>query len=126
MAVSSKCKVNVNQCKYGDIKPTKFDSIPLRTSVPSYCVYYDKPASRKCRSMHITLDAYDQAKIKRTMYLHKAQKQHSCYYYLDIANKRVVKLREYHGGTIKYSQVVHGTKSKALKELSKALSKIGK
>ena len=122
MAVSSKCKVDVNQCKYGDIKPTKFDSIPLRTSVPKYCVYYDKPASRKCRAMHITLDAYDQAKLKRTMYMHKARKEQPCYYYLDIDNRKVVKLKEYHGGVIKYSQVYHGVKSQAVKKLNKLLS----
>ena len=122
MVVSSKCKVDVNQCKYGDVKPTRFDNIPLRTSVPKYCVYYHAPASKKCKSMHITLDAYDQAKIKRTMYMHQARKEQPCYYYLDIDNARVVKLREYHGGVIKHNQVYHGVKSQAVKKLNKMLS----
>lgn len=121
MSVSSKCKVNVNQCKYFDVKPTKFDSIPLRTYVPKYCVYYHIPASRKCKSQHITLDRYDQAKILRAMYLHKTQKETPTYYYLDTKLGKVRKLKEVAGDTLDYKLVFHGTKSQAIKRLEKLL-----
>ena len=119
--MSSKCKVDVNQCKYFDVKPTKFDSIPLRTYVPNYCVYYHIPASRKCKSMHITLDRYDKAKVLRAMYLHKAQRETPTYYYLDITNNKVRKLKEVAGDTLDYNLVFHGTKTQAMKKLAKLL-----
>ena len=121
MSMSSRCKVDVNQCKYGNIKPTRFDGIPLRTSVADYCVWYHVPASRKCKSMHITLDAYDQAKIKRTMYMHRTQRETTTYYYLDITQGKVRKLKEVAGSNINYKYVYHGTKSQAIKRLAKFL-----
>lgn len=122
MVVSSKCKVNIYE-RQGNVKQLDIDNRPLRTKCYSRNIYYDRPASRKCRAQHITLDRYDQAKQLTTFARREIpKKEQSCYYYLDIDNARVVKLREYHGGVIKYNQVYHGVKSQAVKKLNKLLS----
>ena len=100
------------------------DSLPLRKKVNSKKIYYTNACSRKCKSMHITLDAYDQARCLRTMAMHDLpQKEITCYYYLDIENKKVRKLKEVvryyrkHNLTINSELVYHGKKSQAMKKL---------
>ncbi len=100
------------------------DSLPLRKKVNSKKIYYNSSCSRKCKSMHITLDAYDQARCLRTMAMHDLpKKETSTYYYIDLENKKVVKLKEYHKNII-YSQVYHGTKTNAQKRLYNLLKSI--
>lgn len=100
------------------------DSLPLRKKVNTKKIYYNNSCSRKCKAMHITLDAYDKARCLRTMAMHDLpQKETSTYYYIDLENKKVVKLKEYHKA-IKYSQVYHGTKTNAQKRLNNLLKNI--
>ena len=100
------------------------DSLPLRKKVSSKKIYYTNACSRKCKSMHITLDTYDQARCLRTMATHDLpQKETTCYYYLDLESKKVIKLKEYHKNII-YSQVYHGTKTNAQKRLNNLLKYI--
>jgi hypothetical protein len=104
-----------------NVKQLSIDSLPYRTSVNSRKVYYLKPASRKCKCMHITQDYHDKAKHLTTMAQHQVNyNQEKIYYYLDIENKKVVKLKEYHK-PIKYEQVYYGTKTQALKKLVKMI-----
>lgn len=109
--------------RQGNFKQLQIDKLPLRKSAPSISKFYHAPASKHCKSQHITLDNYDQAKQLRTFAMYGVPKrEQTCYYYLDIENKKVRKLREYHK-TIIYSQVYHGTKTGANKRLKKLLNK---
>lgn len=95
------------------------DNLPLRKKVHSKKIYYNSNCTKHCKSMHICLDSYDKSKSLRTMAMHDLpQKETTCYYYLDIKNNRVVKLKEYHDKII-YNQVYHGTKSQAQKKLDR-------
>lgn len=102
-----------------NVKQLSIDSLPYRKSVNSRKVYYLKPASRKCKCMHITQDYHDKAKHLTTMAIHQVNyNQVKTYYYLDIDNNKVVKLKEYHS-SIKYEYVFYGTKSQAIKKLAR-------
>lgn len=104
-----------------NVKQLSIDNLPYRKSVNSRKVYYDKPASRKCKCMHITQDYHDRAKHLKTMAMHDLPiKETKIFYYLDIENKKVVKLKEYHKKVI-YDLVYYGTKSNAIKKLSKMI-----
>ena len=121
MVVSSKCKVNMYERSY-NVKQVSIDSLPLRTRVSSRKVYYDAPASKHCKSMHIILDRFDQAKQLRTFALREStRKETPTYYYLDVTNNKVRKLKEMKGKTLDYNLVFHGTKSQAMKKLAKLL-----
>lgn len=121
MVVSSKCKVNIYDRPY-NVKQLSIDSLPLRTRVSSKKIYYDAPASRKCKSMHIIVDRFDQARQLRTFSLRETtRKETSTYYYLDIASRKVKKLKEVAGHTLDYNLVFHGTKTQAMKRLEKLL-----
>lgn len=121
MRVSSKCKLSIYDRPY-NVKQLSIDSLPLRTRVSSRKIYYDIPASRKCKSQHIIMDRYDQARQLRTFALRETtKKETSTYYYLDIKQGKIRKLKEVAGDTLDYKLVFHGTKSQAIKRLEKLL-----
>lgn len=103
-----------------NVKQLSIDNLPYRKSVNSRKVYYDKPASRKCKCMHITQDYHDKAKHLTTMAMHQVNyNEQKTYYYLDIDNNKVRKLKEVIKNKIDYSNVYYGTKTNAIKRLAK-------
>lgn len=121
MRVSSKCKLNIYERQY-NVKQLSIDSLPLRTRVNKCKIYYDIPASRKCKSQHITLDRYDKSRQLATFARREMPRRETpTYYYLDITNNKVRKLKEMAGDTLDYNLVFHGTKSQAMKKLAKLL-----
>ena len=99
------------------------DNLSIRKSSPKYTQYYDKP-QRNFKRCKIVVDSWESGKIHKTMeMLHKTRKEETCLYYIDVANGKVWKLKEYlnKNKTITSANVYKGTKSQALKRLEKML-----
>ena len=105
-----------------NVKQLSIDSLPIRTSSPKYCQYYDKP-QKNIKRCKIIVDSWDAGKIHKTMLLHKTRKEQVTFYYLDIKSGIVRKLKEVvryynkRGLKLDTSLVYKGTKSQATKKL---------
>lgn len=107
-----------------NVKQLSIDNLEYRKSVNKRKVWYVKPASSKCKCMHITQDYHDKSKHLTTMAMHQVNyNEQPTYYYLDIDSGEVRKLKEYvrKHKNIVASQVYYGTKSRAINKLEKML-----
>ena len=124
MKVSNSVKYNIYE-RQANVKQLSIDNLPVRTYAPRYCQYYDAP-QRNAKRCKICVDAWDNGKIKRAMLNHKAIKETPIYYYLDVENGNVDKLRTYlhHHKDAKLNDenVFYGTKSQAIKRLEKLMA----
>lgn len=110
--------------RQANVKQLSIDNLPYRKSVNSRKVFYDRPASRKCKCMHITQDYHDKAKHLKTMSMHQVNyNQVKIDYYIDTEHKKVWKLRDYINRNKKlvYENIYHGTKTQAEKKLAKMI-----
>ena len=114
-----------------NVKQLAIDNLPLRKNAPSYTIYYDN-IQRNIKRCKICVDSWDNAKILSSMvHLHKAKKEQTCEYYIDVKNGVVRKLKEH----IRYctnhniklvlneDNYYKGSKSMALKKLDRELKK---
>ena len=105
----------------------KNDNKRIRTSAPQYTQYWDAP-QKNIKRCKICVDSWDKGKVLSMMaWQHKAIKERTCMYYLDVTSGVVRKLKEVvryynkHNLTINTSLVFKGTKSQAIKKLNKLL-----
>lgn len=108
----------------------RLDNLTIRTSAPKYTQYWDN-SQRNIKRCKIVVDSWDKGKILTSMYYnHKATKEITTDYYLDLENGLVRKLKEViryynkHNLTINYNLVYRGTKSMATKKLENELKKV--
>ena len=110
--------------RQSNVKQLSIDNLPYRKSVNSRKVWFDKPASRKCKCMHITQDYHDKSRHLKTMDLHQVNyNETKIDYYLDIESGKVWKLRDYinRNKNLIYSNIYHGTKTQAQKRLARMI-----
>lgn len=125
MKVSNNVKYNIYE-RQPNVKQLSIDSLPIRVHAPKYTQYYNAP-QRKTKRCKICVDSWDNGKILKTMASnHKAIKETSIYYYIDVENGNVDKLKVYlhhHKDTqLDYNNVFYGTKTQALKRLAKLMA----
>lgn len=109
-----------------NLKQLQIDSLPIRRTAHKNVMYYDKP-QRNNKRCKICVDAFDNAKILRTMENKYSPNEQVTYYYLDVASGIVRKLKEYtryankHNLSIDSNLVYKGRKSVAIRKLNKLL-----
>lgn len=110
-----------------NVRQLSIDNLPPRKTAHQNVINYDKP-QRNIKRCKICVDIWDNAKILRTMENRYSPNEQPCYYYLDIKNGKVRKLKEVvryykkHGLVINSELVYHGKKSIAIKKLEKLLN----
>ena len=111
--------------RQANVKQLSIDNLPIRTSSPKYCQYYDKP-QKNIKRCKIIVDAWESGKIHKTMTQHRAIKETPIYYYLDVESGKIDKLRAYlhhhKNAKLNNSNVFYGTKTQAIKRLKKLMA----
>ena len=107
-----------------DNKEYKYYKNNIRKHAPSYTQYYDKP-QKNIKRCKIVVDSWENGKTLSTMaHYHHTIKEQAIYYYIDIENGEIIKLKEYINKHKKIDSkyVYHGTKTQAQKRLEKIMA----